>query len=239
MKLALLSCSLVATGLLANPSLHAQTNVRFDTNAGSFDVLLNPTNNSDLQGLVDNFLQYVTSGRYDGTVINRAAQGFVVQLGTFVADVADTGSIPAAGFSQIAAFAPVITDTDGDRIVDLNTTGLSNTRGEVALALSANNPNSGTSSFFANLDDNSFLDDQGFVPFARIEDLTVFDNLSNGPREDLSQQIGQPRNFAYTDVPVIDGDKLVVIERAYVTPEPSSALLATIALFGLAGRRRG
>ena len=44
----------------------------FETNAGSFDMELNPTHEPLLQGNVDNLLQYVTTGRYDNTVINRA-----------------------------------------------------------------------------------------------------------------------------------------------------------------------
>ena len=52
--------------------------VRFESNGGNFDLMLNPTGNALLQGHVDNFLQYITTGRYDGTVINRADEGFVL-----------------------------------------------------------------------------------------------------------------------------------------------------------------
>src|SRR3954471_11939842 len=55
--------------------------VRFETTMGDFDVVLNPTHNTLLQGYVDNFLNYVTSDRYLGSWINRDDAGFVLQMG--------------------------------------------------------------------------------------------------------------------------------------------------------------
>ena len=57
--------------------------VRFETTAGDFDMVLNPTNNPVLQAHVDNMLQYVEENRYLGSWINRADTGFVLQMGGF------------------------------------------------------------------------------------------------------------------------------------------------------------
>ncbi|MEO0529361.1 MAG: peptidylprolyl isomerase [Planctomycetota bacterium] len=216
----------------------------FQTNAGDFQVELNPTGNSNLQPLVDNFLAYVTSDRWVGAVINRAASTFtgdpfVVQLGGFRADSIKAADVPFGGLPGVPTFDPVVVDADLDGTIDFDTTGLSNTRGEVALALSAGNPNSGTSSWFVNLSDNSFLDAQGFVPFARIPDLSFFDDLESGPQLDLSTQVGQPSSLAYTDVPVVNGgEDLVVIEGVVVVPEPAALVLAFVATAVGACRRR-
>ena len=48
---------------------------------GDFDMVLNPTHNSRLQGHVDNMLQYVEEDRYLGSWINRADTGFRVADG--------------------------------------------------------------------------------------------------------------------------------------------------------------
>jgi len=84
---------------------HAQT-VRFETNVGSFNLELNPTHEPLLQGNVDNLLQYVTSGQYDNTVINRADAGFVLQMGVFQSPGAKP-SATISGFVPIVGFPPV------------------------------------------------------------------------------------------------------------------------------------
>jgi peptidyl-prolyl cis-trans isomerase B (cyclophilin B) len=217
--------SLALVGLLACTAA-AQT-VRFETSAGDFDVVLNPTSNPLLQGHVDNLLQYVTSGRYDNTVINRADENFVLQMGSF--KTADT-SVPATidGFLAIDPFAPV----DGAP----GNSGLSNTRGMIGMALRGNSNccgidrNSGTSSFYINLGDNFFLD-QDFTIFAQIPNMATVDAIMALPRVDLTQDpsfgagLG---NLAFTDVPLLGNGKLVVITRAFVVPEPTTLTLISI-----------
>lgn len=232
-----IALALVAVAVAA-PSVNAAETVLFETNAGSFEVELNPTDNPDLQTHVDNFLQYVDSGRWVGAVINRTVQNFVVQLGSFRTDSIKIADLPTTGLPSLPSFDPVIVDADFNNVIDFDTTGLSNTRGEISLALNSTGPNSGTSSWFVNLDSNTFLDPQGFIPFARINDLTFFDELVNGPQQDLSQEAGQPGSLAYTDVPVVNGgEDFVVINGVRVVPEPSSLMLIlTAAVF--ATRRR-
>src|SRR5215213_3042096 len=148
----------------------AQT-MRFTTNVGSFDMVLNPTNDPNLQPLVDNIVAYIGLGRYHFSAVNRAADGnagtaddFVLQMGGFMGFPPLPELWPSLNTPIDKLNDGVVVDADGDGQVDF--TALSNTRGTVSLALSAGNPNSGTSSFFVNLGSNTFLDDQGFVPFA-------------------------------------------------------------------------
>jgi len=192
--------------------------VRFDTTVGTFDMVLNPTFNENLQPHVNNLLAYVNSGRYNRTVINRAAEDFVLQLGGFQAPFL---SVPENfdAFPSVPAFDPVIVDANGDGQVDFDTTGLTNTRGTVTLALS-NNPNTGTSSFFVNLGDNAFLDAQGFVPFAEISNMATINLIMGLP------QVSIPGGgLASQDIPTIDETRLIIIEQVFVVAPPAPLAL--------------
>ncbi len=199
--------------LLVHTGGVAQT-MRFTTNVGSFDMVLNPNNDSNLQPLVDNLVAYVGLGRYHFSAINRAADGnpgtsddFVLQMGNFLG-FPRVPELWATTHQSIEALNAVTTDSNGDGQVDF--TALSNTRGTVSLALSSGGPNSGTSSFFVNLGDNNFLDSQGFVPFARIENMAIIDRILQLTQTDLSDDIGQSGNLAFSDVP-LDGDGEIVV----------------------------
>lgn len=227
------TCLTLAAALVAVSSTASAQTVRFQTSVGAFDMLLNPTNNDDLQPLVDNMLANIAAGVYRQSVINRADSGadgdpFVLQLGGFVTDLFDAASVPVGGFDSVNSFDPVTVDADGDGQVDFDTTGLTNSVGTVSLALSAAGPNSGSSSFFVNLNDNSFLDSQGFVPFATVSDLTTVDRIFNGTIVDLSAQIGQSGNLAYEDVPVDANGDLIIIETASVISESNFSFIGPL-----------
>jgi cyclophilin family peptidyl-prolyl cis-trans isomerase len=120
----------------------------------------------------------------------------------------------------------VVVDADTNQQVDFST--ISNTRGTISLALGSfdhdnnpatpavTNPNSGTSSFFINLGDNNFLDSQGFVPFARISNMQTIDEIMQLTQRDLSGQIGQSGNLAYSDVPITSANRMVVVKDVEV-----------------------
>ena len=91
---------------------------------------------------VNNFLAYVNSGFYVGTVIHRVAPGFVIQGGGFVAPIIDTSG-------PLKATNPPIALEVGK--------GLSNLQWTVAMARTAA-ANSATSQFFINLVNNTPLD---------------------------------------------------------------------------------
>ncbi len=210
-------------GLVLVPVATAQV-VRFDTNVGNIDLVLNPMGLPELRGHVDNILAYVEDGRYENNVLNRAATDpgnpddpagdFVLQFGGFFTDTQQFSSFDA--FGSVESFDPVIVDFDGDGTVDFDTSELTNTRGQVSLALSSN-PNTGTSSFFVSLGDNTFLDASGFVPFAEVRDMSTVDYIMR-----LNQVSDPSAGLASSNIPVLNDDNLLVfVERAYVL-DPTS-----------------
>lgn len=222
----------------------AAITVRFDTNVGNIDLLLSTTN-PNLKPQVDNILAYVDAGRYDRVVLNRAAtdstdpgnpaSDFVLQFGGFT-----TGSLvpPSdfAGFSSVEPFDPVIVDFNNDGQVDFDTSELTNTRGTVSLALS-NSPNTGTSSFFVNLGDNSGLDAQGFLPFAKVVDMSTVDYIMRLRQIFITDSTAPPEaldpngaSTASRNIPVINEDNLLVfVERAYCLDCDAMAPMALMA----------
>ncbi len=222
-KMSRIFCALAAFCLCVG-SLSAQT-IRFDTNVGTFDMVLNPTGNPFLQGHVDNMLAYTLAGRYDHTVINRAATNFVLQMGGFQAPFL---TLPTRfnAFPSVPAFDRVIVDANNDGQVDFDLGNLSNTHATVSLALS-NNPNTGTSSFFVNLNDtNNFLDDSGFVPFARIDNMETVNLIMSLPQANLDPS---GNNLAAINIPILENNKLVFVERAFVLNTSDAMIQAALA----------
>ncbi|MEI9885534.1 MAG: peptidylprolyl isomerase [Rhizomicrobium sp.] len=119
---------------------------------------------------VANFLRYAQEGHFDGTVIYRVVPGFVIQAGSWTADV---------------KYRPV---HDG---VPLET-GLANTRGTIAMAR-GDDPASGTAEFFINLADNPPLNANpaappnttGYAVFGSvIGGMDVIDRIASVPLGD-------------------------------------------------------
>ena len=214
--------------LLALTSVAPAQTIRFQTSVGAFDMLLNPTNNANLQPLVDNMVANVAAGMYRRSVVNRAVEDFVLQIGSFTANSRRLSEVPQFGFDSTNSFPPVVVDSNNDGQVDFDRTGLTNTRGTISLALSAAGPNSGSASFFINLEDNSFLDSQGFVPFARIADMTVIDRIMGLDIVDISAAVGQAGSLAYSDVPLAADGDLVLIETATVISENNTLFLGPL-----------
>ncbi len=103
---------------------------------------------------VANFLEYVKSGHYDGTIFHRVIPGFVIQGGGL-----------ESGMKEKATQAPIENEADN---------GLKNLTGTICMART-NDPHSATSQFFINLKDNSFLDHTektasgwGYAVFGRV-----------------------------------------------------------------------
>jgi peptidyl-prolyl cis-trans isomerase B (cyclophilin B) len=85
---------------------------------------------------VENFLTYVKSGHYDGTIFHRVIKGFMVQGGGMDADMKQRGTQ-----------APIKNEADN---------GLLNDKYTVAMARTSD-PHSATAQFFINAADNAFL----------------------------------------------------------------------------------
>ena len=114
---------------------------------------------------VANFLAYVNSGHYDGTVFHRVIKGFMVQGGGM--DKAMKQKNTAAAIQNEAK------------------NGLKNERYTVAMARTSD-PHSATAQFFINTVDNDFLNFSGegagwgYAVFGRVVDGTaVVDAIEN------------------------------------------------------------
>lgn len=107
--------------------------VRLVTSQGEMVIELYP---DKAPKTVENFLRYVESGYYKGTIFHRVIDKFMIQGGGFTAD-----------FEQKEGFAPIPIESDN---------GLRNDVGAVAMAR-ASDPNSATSQFYINLNDNLHL----------------------------------------------------------------------------------
>jgi peptidyl-prolyl cis-trans isomerase A (cyclophilin A) len=118
---------------------------------------------------VENFLQYVRSGHFDGTVFHRVIPNFMIQGGGF-----------DSGLKQKATRPPIKNEASN---------GLKNRRGTLAMART-NDPDSATAQFFINLKDNTPLDygvrNAGYAVFGEVvEGMGVVDRIAavpTGPR---------------------------------------------------------
>ena len=143
---------LVATALLAASCalpVHAQK-VRLATSAGDIVVELDA---AKAPKSVDNFLQYVKAGHYDGTVFHRVIPNFMIQGGGMTPDG-----------TQKSTRAPIGLESRN---------GLKNDRGTLAMARTMI-PDSATAQFFINVKDNDFLnqpqsrDGNGYTVFGKV-----------------------------------------------------------------------
>jgi len=131
---------------------------------------------------VNNFLAYVDSGFYDGTVFHRVINNFMIQGG---------GMIP--GLQEKRTLSPIKNEAGN---------GLSNLRGTIAMARTQD-VNSATSQFFINVADNRYLDYKnaspagyGYCVFGRvIKGMDVVDRIKS---------VATGRRGYYDDVPVRD-----------------------------------
>ena len=119
---------------------------------------------------VKNFLKYVKNDLYDNSILHRSVPGFVLQGGGFVAPSAPSseGGVPV----PINSYGTV-----------KNQPGNSNLRGTIAMAKIAGDPDSATSQWYINLEDNISLDSQneGFTVFGHVmgDGMSVVDDLSS------------------------------------------------------------
>jgi peptidyl-prolyl cis-trans isomerase B (cyclophilin B) len=140
---------------------------------------------------VENFLQYVKAGHYDGTLFHRVIPGFMIQGGGFTPD-----------FKQKATRSPVRNEAAN---------GLKNTVGTIAMARTSD-PHSATAQFFINVSDNVPLDFR--FPTPEGYGYTVFGKVVKGMdavNRIVNVETG-PGPAGHRDVPI----KPVTIESAKV-----------------------
>jgi len=138
----------------------------------------------------ENFLAYVKSGFFDGTIFHRVIPGFMIQGGGFDKDM-----------NQKAPNDPIKNEADN---------GLKNDRGTLSMART-NVVDSATSQFFINLKDNDFLNngsrDFGYAVFGKVvEGMDVVDKIA---------QVDTGNHGMHQNVPV----EAVVITGAKIKEE--------------------
>lgn len=227
---------------VAGSAFAAQERILFETNVGDFEMILNPTDNPNVQPAADRLLELVNAGHFDSGLINRADPSGVVQFGTFVADPRLRDDLTSSGWpfqAPPAGLPDLIFDNDGDGDVDFDFLGdgLTNRRGTVAFALAAGSVNATGGSIFVSTVDNPFnIDGQGFVPFAVVTDLTVLDVIQSLRQEAYSA------TPTFSNVPLIDSQteptEFVVIERAISIPEPAAVASVAVTVIALGATRR-
>jgi cyclophilin family peptidyl-prolyl cis-trans isomerase len=141
-----------ACGLLLSACVHAANpQVEIKTNVGVLVVELFP---EKAPKTVANFLDYVKSGHYSGTIFHRVIAGFMIQGGGFTRE-----------FVQKPTRDPIDNEAAN---------GLKNNTGTIAMARTRR-PNSATAQFFINVADNDFLNyteptvsGYGYTVFGRV-----------------------------------------------------------------------
>jgi cyclophilin family peptidyl-prolyl cis-trans isomerase len=128
---------------------------------------------------VENFLQYVRAGHYDGTVFHRVMPDFMIQGGGYTTELVEKPTRP-----------PIPNEARN---------GLRNARGSVAMAR-LNDPNSATSQFFINVRDNHRLDfgisGAGYAVFGEVvQGIELADKVSVTPTTTRGQHPNAPQTW--------------------------------------------
>ncbi|WP_435211973.1 peptidylprolyl isomerase [Luminiphilus sp. nBUS_16] len=178
----------VLLGLFSSSSfLLAQENastvrVKLVTSAGDITLKLYPEKSPVT---VENFLNYVDTGFYNGTIFHRVISNFMVQGGGFTAEMTEKES--------------------GDPIVNESRNKLHNIRGTIAMARTSD-PDSATAQFFINQRSNLQLDwapgKQGYTVFGEVvKGMGVVDFIATADTDTtlMSTSAGQR---PFQDVPV-------------------------------------
>ena len=176
-----------ALALFSNLAL-AQV-VKLSTNKGDIRIELDA---EKAPKSVANFVQYVKAGHYNGTIFHRVIDGFMIQGGGFTEKL-----------TQKPTRAPIPLESGN---------GLKNVRGSIAMARTMV-PDSATSQFFINVQDNPGLDAEnardgrGYAVFGQVIDgMDVVDKIRAIP----TQPMGMHQNLP---------TETVIINKAIVEPK--------------------
>lgn len=145
--------SALALMAIANPVLAADAapQVKFETSMGNFVVEVYP---DKAPKTVENFLLYVKTKQYDGTIFHRVIPNFMVQGGGYTVK-----------YDEKIARPPIPLEAQN---------GLKHEAGTIAMART-NDPNSARAQFFVNVKENPFLNAKGSA-----DGYTVFGRVVSG-----------------------------------------------------------
>ncbi len=165
-----------------------QTNVKLQTSLGDIVIELDA---EKAPLTTSNFLNYVNTGFYNGTIFHRVIPGFMAQGGGF--DI---------NMQKKPTLAPIKNESNN---------GLDNDRATISMART-NNPDSATGQFFINYGDNnslnySMLRGPGYAVFGKvIEGMEIVDQMAKAP---TGSRAGMQ------NVPITN----IVIEKAVLLPQ--------------------
>lgn len=143
-------------------NVFAEKNVQFVINTSKGNIVIE-TYPEKAPITVKNFESYVNKGFFNDTIFHRVIDGFMIQGGGFTKDM-----------SQKQTDAPIKNEADN---------GLKNEKYSVAMARTQD-PDSASSQFFINVNDNNFLDfpgqdGSGYCVFGKvIEGQDVVDKIA-------------------------------------------------------------
>jgi len=180
-----LAATIALSALTLAPAAHAQTaggtaiahpHVLLHTSDGDIRLELYP---EKAPKTVANFLDYVKSGQYNGTIFHRVIRGFMIQGGGYT-----------AGFVEKPTRAPIPLESRN---------GLKNATGTIAMARTSD-PDSATAQFFINTVDNAGLDypnpdGNGYAVFGKVtsgmdvvKKIEAAPTTTRGPMSDVPQK---------------------------------------------------
>jgi peptidyl-prolyl cis-trans isomerase B (cyclophilin B) len=151
--------------LLLSFTAHAEPTVQINTSLGPIVVELD---SAKAPNTVANFLAYVKSGHYNGTIFHRTIRRFMIQGGGMTADM-----------SEKPTRSPIRNEADN---------GLKNVTGTIAMARTSD-PHSASAQFFINVADNAFLDHKakneqgwGYAVFGKVTSgMELVEKISRAP----------------------------------------------------------
>lgn len=183
----LLLAILVMGAPSANAATPAKPVVELETSLGNIRLELDP---AKAPATVENFLEYVKAGHYDGTIFHRVINSFMIQGGGFDEQM-----------SQKPTRAPIRNEANN---------GLKNEKYTIAMARTSD-PNSATAQFFINTKDNDFLDYR--APSGNGWGYAVFGKVIAGQDVvDAIEKVATGSQGMHSDVPTTP----IVIKKAFV-----------------------
>ncbi len=198
-----LRITLLVSLMSLSPFAHANSVACFNSNIGSYCVELFET---QAPRTTANFLDYINNGAYTNGIFHRSEANFIIQAGGFRV----ANSVQGSTLVAVSTFPPIE-----------NEFKISNTRGTLAMAKIAGDPDSATSEWFINLNDNTEnLDNQnsGFSVFGRVifDGMDVIDAIGNLPVTSLGGSLTKAPTINYDGVQLLTSN-LVQINNIEVT----------------------
>lgn len=192
--LAMLAVAALSSETMAARKAANDPVVKLETSMGDILVQLDE---AKAPNTVANFINYVKSGHYDGTIFHRVIKNFMIQGGGMTAEM-----------KEKRTQAPIRNEANN---------GLKNRKYTIAMARTGE-PHSATAQFFINTRDNDFLDFKAQNP--QGWGYAVFGKVIGGQDVvDKIENVATLRRAGHSDVP----ETPVIIKKAYVMEKTENA----------------